>query len=95
MTLVGIGSSTEQVNPTQFSGFNPPTTNAQFQIPSDDPIEVYFITEFLPLLLALLLQVMSQVLFLLVILLFNCPAYPQIYGFKVSIVDETGVLHSK
>jgi hypothetical protein len=91
ITVTGIESGSEQINAVFFQPFNPPTTNTQYQIPSDDNIEVYFYyrvfsTPFSPGITSDVTSSFTSSNFAVSL----SPSYPQNYGFKVMIVDENG-----
>jgi hypothetical protein len=83
----------ETVNHTYFLPFNPPTTNSQYQIPSDDNIEIYFYFRVFKQAAGTNFTTDDTASFGASD--FNVdlePVFPNIYGYEVSIVDENGAV---
>ena len=85
------GTDSVNINPIYYTGFNPPTSNAQFQIPSDDAIELYFYYRVIKTPQGNMSSIDDTASFTSGDFEVNLqPVYPNIYGYKLSIVDENG-----
>jgi hypothetical protein len=85
------GTDSYNINPIYYIGFNPPTSNAQFQIPSDDIIELYFYYRVIKTPQGQISSIDDTASFSSSDFEVNLqPSYPNIFGFKLSIVDENG-----